>query len=187
MYQHILDVAAALFYKYGIRAVGIDRIIAEAEIAKATLYRHFRSKEELIIAYLKARQVNALANLDSCIETAGQDPLARACAPFSHLANKISADFRGCAFLIAVAEHEDIPQVRQAVAAYKDEVRKLFAGALTGIDPSVQLTLSKQLTMLYDGALATVMVRRSAEDVLVALDCARELVTSYLQRSSRIV
>lgn len=179
MYQHILATAALLFYKYGIRAVGVDRIIAEAEIAKATLYRHFRSKEDLIIAYLKARHVKALAHLQACVEAAGDDPVTRACAPFEQLAVKISADFRGCAFLIAVAEHEDIPEVRQAVLAYKDEVRELFATALCQQDPAAHAALARQLTLLYDGALATVMVRRNADDVWAARDCARDLAALH--------
>ena len=60
MKEHILNVATGLFYREGLRAVGIDRIIAEAGIAKATLYRHFATKEQLIADYLRSRHVLTL-------------------------------------------------------------------------------------------------------------------------------
>jgi AcrR family transcriptional regulator len=193
MHQHILDVAAKLFYKNGLRAVGVDRIIAEAGIAKATLYRHFRTKEELIVAYLEARHLESLARLEKEIEAAGDDRLARACAPFEALEKKISGNFHGCAFLRAVAEHEDLPAIRRAVILYKDGVRELFhvaiaggpaVGGKTGAVDEAENTrnrdLGNSLALLYDGALATVMVRRHGAGARIARDCAAALVTLAL-------
>jgi AcrR family transcriptional regulator len=55
LHEHVLDVASDLFYRRGIGAVGVDAIVAGAGIAKMTLYQHFRSKEELILAFLRRR------------------------------------------------------------------------------------------------------------------------------------
>ena len=63
--DRIIDVSSALFYSEGIRGVGIDRIIDASGVAKATLYKHFRSKDELVVAYLKSRHQRVIESLKS--------------------------------------------------------------------------------------------------------------------------
>lgn len=66
--DQILNAAGTLFYREGIRAVGIDRIIEEADVAKATLYRHFPSKDHLVAAYLKARHERVIRALQDVVD-----------------------------------------------------------------------------------------------------------------------
>src|SRR5271167_4150273 len=70
--QRILETADRLFYKDGLRAVGIDRIIAEAEVAKMSLYKHFPSKDDLILAVLKYREEKTLEFFRAAMERHGQ-------------------------------------------------------------------------------------------------------------------
>src|SRR6478609_6869160 len=70
--QRILETADRLFYQEGVRAVGIDRIIAEAEVAKMSLYNHFPSKDDLILAVLKYREENVLEFFRSAMERHGK-------------------------------------------------------------------------------------------------------------------
>ncbi|WP_144114150.1 TetR/AcrR family transcriptional regulator [Paraburkholderia sp. BCC1886] len=176
MRDHILDTAAKLFYRHGLRAVGVDRIIEEAGIAKATLYKHFRTKETLIVAYLASRHRFALDAMTFAVESAGTDLVARASAPFNWLQSRVSDDFRGCAFLLAVAEHENSPEIRAVAVQHKDAVRDLFASAVAGLGRAAARDMARQLALLYDGALAAVIVRRNDDGVVLARKCAAALV-----------
>jgi AcrR family transcriptional regulator len=132
--ERILEVASGLFFREGIRAVGIDRIIAEADIAKATLYRHFPSKEDLVLAYRPRQQIAVI--FERLSEKAG-DP-----------------EFRGCAFALAVAEHGEAEKILALARLHKREV----AQVLTGIARAAALPdhdqVGSHLALLYDGALA---------------------------------
>lgn len=169
--EQILTTAGALFYKEGIRAVGVDRIIAEANVAKATLYRHFPSKDHLVEAYLRQRHERVMRSLEDAMTTV---PGAREqiALIFERLFEKAdSQEFRGCAFALAVAEHGDSDRVVAVAREHKNAVRDIFhailahAGAASG-QPAAHLAL------LYEGALATVAVGRDPQAILVARDCA---------------
>src|SRR6188474_2717380 len=93
--DQILTTAGALFYSEGIRAVGIDRIIEEAKVAKATLYRHFPSKDHLVAAYLKDRHDRVIRSLHEALETE-QVPRSQLKLIFERLYDKAdSPEFRG--------------------------------------------------------------------------------------------
>ncbi|MDF3837438.1 helix-turn-helix domain containing protein [Cupriavidus basilensis] len=117
--ERILDTAARLFYQDGLRATGIDRIIAESGVAKMSLYRHFASKNELIAAFLQRRHESWMAWFEQEVEarfaaSPGLDVIADALAGWFD-----GGDFRGCAFINAVAEagaSGEGSQVAQSVA-----------------------------------------------------------------------
>ncbi|TWB49029.1 TetR family transcriptional regulator [Rhizobium sp. ERR 922] len=169
--DHILASAGALFYREGIRAVGIDRIIDETKVAKATLYRHFPSKDHLVAAYLKDRHERVVRSLDAVFAEAA-NPRDQLNLIFERLHEKAdSPEFRGCAFALAVAEHGDSERVVAVARNHKATVRHLFASLMTragveAVQPAAHLCL------LYEGALATVAVGRDPQAVLTARDCA---------------
>src|SRR5579863_5068593 len=102
--ERLLDAASELFYAEGIQSVGIDRVIERAGVAKASLYRTFGSKEELVCAYLDARHEQTLGGLRSAV-TATEDPLERVLAVFDAQGRMFqTAGFHGCAFTAAAAE-----------------------------------------------------------------------------------
>src|ERR1700760_4093697 len=98
----LVGTAWRLFYRDGYHAVGIDTVLAEAGVAKMTLYKHFPSKEDLIAAVLDRRSSDLRAGLERAIEAAGRSPAKRLLAIFDAFdALFQSADFNGCAFIKA--------------------------------------------------------------------------------------
>src|SRR4051812_32457920 len=83
--DRLLATAWRLFYQEGYRAVGIDTLLAEAGVAKMTLYNHFVSKEELIVAVLEKRSLDLLATVDASIAKAGRSPTRQLAAVFDGL------------------------------------------------------------------------------------------------------
>lgn len=150
--RRLLDTATRLFYAEGIRAVGIDRIIAEAGVAKATFYNHFPSKDELVVAYIKEQDRlgrEAVAALPK------QPPREMIAAIMGRISEAVVAGgWRGCPFLNAAAEYPDpTSPVRQAIDArrawYHASLRDLLAAAG---DPAPSVTASL-LVALSDGLL----------------------------------
>ncbi|MGK9052560.1 TetR/AcrR family transcriptional regulator [Neorhizobium petrolearium] len=169
--DQILTTAGALFYREGIRAVGIDRIIEEANVAKATLYRHFPSKDHLVAAYLQARHERVIRSLQEVVDTQS-DARDQIKLIFERLYEKAdSPEFRGCAFALAVAEHGDSERVVSVARTHKAMVRDIFAGVMARASSRPDQAAA-HLSLLYEGALATVAVGRDPKAVLVARDCA---------------
>lgn len=169
--DQILTAASTLFYREGIRAVGIDRIIEEANVAKATLYRHFPSKDHLVAAYLQARHDRVIRSMQDVMDTA-ITPREKIERIFERLHEKAdSPEFRGCAFALAVAEHDDSERVVSIARTHKAMVRDIFA-AVMSMAGARSRQAAAHLSLLYEGALATVAVGRDRTAILVARDCA---------------
>jgi AcrR family transcriptional regulator len=150
--RRLLDTATRLFYAEGIRAVGIDRIIAEAGVAKATFYSHFPSKDDLVLAYIGEQD---RIGRDAVAALPKQPPRKLLAAVLGRISTAaVAGDFRGCPFLNAAAEYPD-PQspVRQAIDArrawYHGVLRKLL---VEDGDPTPSVTASL-LVALSDGLL----------------------------------
>lgn len=121
----ILETASRLFYQHGLRGVGIDRIIAESGVAKMSFYRHFPAKDDLIRAYLEGRHRRWLAGFQARL--AARPPELAAVADIL-LAWAAEPDYRGCAFINAVAEvGEGIAGVAAIARAHKDDLQRLLA------------------------------------------------------------
>ena len=115
--QHILDVAGDLFFRSGYRAVGVDTIVERTGLAKMTLYRHFPSKDDLIVAYLE--QVNRLfwEWFEEAAQSAGGEPRERLLAVFGALGKLVaSPKCHGCAFLMAASEFPELDRPGHRVA-----------------------------------------------------------------------
>jgi AcrR family transcriptional regulator len=169
--HQILTAAGALFYSEGIRAVGIDRIIDEAKVAKATLYRHFPSKDHLVAAYLQERHDRVIGSLHEALKME-EIPRNQLKLIFERLYEKAdSPEFRGCAFALAVAEHGESERVISVARTHKKMVADIFRDIMSRVDVKVDQTAA-HLALLYEGALATVAVGRDPRAVLVARDCA---------------
>lgn len=152
--RRLLDTATHLFYTEGIRAVGIDRIIAEAGVAKATFYNHFPSKDDLVLAYIEEQD---RLGRDAVSALPEQPPRAIIAAIMGRISDAVTAGgWRGCPFLNAAAEYPDpASPVRLAIDArrawYHDSLRKLLAA---DGDPAPSVTASL-LVALSDGLLET--------------------------------
>ena len=151
----LLDTAGDLFYRDGYHAVGIDTILAEAGLAKMTLYHHFSSKEELIIAALERRGRKISAAIGAALEEAGPSPRKRLLALFDwHEQWFGSKDFNGCAFIRAVGEYpEPKSPIHQAVIRQKQAGRDRLEVLLTEIGVSSPGKMAIQVHMLLEGAI----------------------------------
>jgi AcrR family transcriptional regulator len=169
--DQILTAVATLFYREGIRAVGIDRIIEEAKVAKATLYRHFPSKDHLVAAYLEDRHNRVIRSLREVLNEA-EAPRDQIRLIFERLHEKAdSPEFRGCAFALAVAEHDNSERVVSVARTHKKTVKDIFRSIMSKADVGADHPAA-HLSLLYEGALATVAVERDPNAVLIARDCA---------------
>jgi AcrR family transcriptional regulator len=160
--EHVLNVAKDLFYWHGIRAVGVDRVAAEAGIAPTTLYRLFDSKEDLVDAYLERADTAYRAWFDETTRRDGRSPSERILALFDGLIEQVQPDrCRGCPFLIALTEFPDadVSSHRKA-AATKVWVRARFdalAAELAATHPVADPSaLADHLMLLFEGVYATV-------------------------------
>ncbi len=153
--DHLMATAWRLFYRDGLRAVGIDTILAEAGVAKMTLYNHFASKEELIIAILEKRDLEFRASLMDRVATAGPDPVQRLLAIFDwHEGWFGSEGFKGCVFIRAVSEYPDPAHpIHQAAWRHKVAVKAALTELCAAAEAKDAEALAETLSFLIDGAI----------------------------------
>ena len=180
MRDYILSVAGRLFYEFGLRAIGIDRVIAEAGIAKATLYRHFPTKELLIATYLSRRSEEVIVTLEAQLKNQPAVAEMRVNALFDALAVLARDGFRGCAFVRAISEYLASDEIRAVVKRHKHGVRSLLGRelCLSANAANEDGALLEGIFLLYEGALSTAMIYKTDEGVLAAQQAALRLLKS---------
>lgn len=150
--QRLLDTATRLFYAEGIHAVGIDRIIAEAGVAKATFYNHFPSKDDLVLAYIEDQDRIGREAVDGLPKRPPREAIA---AILGRISQAVSGgNWRGCPFLNAASEYPDPDSpVRQAINARRSWYNDALSQLLTADgDPTPSVTASL-LVAVSDGLL----------------------------------
>jgi AcrR family transcriptional regulator len=153
--SRLLGTASRIFYAEGIHAVGIDRIVAEAQVTRATLYRHFPGKDDLILAYLTEADQAIRAQVETVVAGGLRaDETVRGIS--RGIADGIrSSGFRGCAFLNAVAEYPDPDHpVHKAVLVHRAWFLETIAGLLARIRKQSADAAARHYVMLRDGAMA---------------------------------
>ncbi|WP_399880117.1 TetR/AcrR family transcriptional regulator [Streptomyces sp. BBFR51] len=153
--SRLLKTAGQVFYAEGIHSVGVDRIVAEAQVTRATFYRHFPSKETLVVAYLAEADRAMRGQVDAAV--AAKLPAADTIRALSaSIAQSIqSPDFRGCAFLNAVAEYPDADHpVHMAVLAHRQWFLDTLIGLLARIEEQSAEPAAHHYVMMRDGAMA---------------------------------
>ena len=172
----LVETADRLFYAEGVRAVGIDRVIAEAGVAKATLYAHFPGKDDLILAVLQHRDRAVMAYFEEAVgRRSGGDPVA---ALFDALkAWFASPDFRGCAFQNATVELAD-PAHPAAVYARQQKQRfhAFLRGVIAGAVGRGQASAVPGVLLLVEGAVVMALVTGTAEPADAARAAAEVLL-----------
>lgn len=166
--QHVVDTAYSLFKRDGFHATGIDRIIAEADIAKMTMYRHFPSKDELIVAVLEHRAARFERQLDRLAATADTAELKIATILDWHERWFRDPDFHGCLFAHALAEFGDPDHpVFKAASRQKNGLRARLRAILEEeMPPERAGGVATALLMLIEGA--TLMAQMGEADAAVA-------------------
>jgi AcrR family transcriptional regulator len=171
--ERILDTAYDLFSKHGTRAVGVDRIIAEAGTAKMTLYRNFASKDELIVAFLAVREERWTRGwLQAEVERRAQDPAERLLAIFDVFGEWFEReDFEGCSFINVMLELSDRDDPgRVASVQHLSVIREFLAGLAAAAGVEDPEAFAHQWHILMKGSI----VAAAEGDARAALR-AREL------------
>ncbi len=158
--DQLVETALDLFARHGFHATGIDTILESAGVAKMTLYKHFRSKEELILAALRLRDERWRNQFMRGVEARAKDPKDRLLAMFDQLATWLSDDaFFGCMFINASAEYADHSDPIHAASA---EHKRLVIQYVQNIAEQAGATdpgkLATQLCMLMEGAIVNTQV-----------------------------
>lgn len=151
--ERLLDTADRLFYREGVRAVGIDRVLAEAGAAKASLYSHFGCKDDLVAAHVERRITDARAKIEAYVD--GIPPADRALRFFDWVVEWARApDFRGCPLHHIVAELSDPKHPARAVAAKQREwMHARFLEWVRAAGAPNPAATAGALVVLFDGAI----------------------------------
>lgn len=179
--QHIIETAADLFYHNGYNLTGINEVIETAGVAKATLYNHFRSKEELCVAFLEHMNAGFIRDLNAYLD--GQEAgSARLLGLFDFLHNLYTADgFNGCWCINTVAElPRDDARIRTEIRNHKTAFLRLIesrvAAALPAQTPKDHIQIARQIYLLYEGAVSESHLHGEAWPIQTAQQtCARLL------------
>jgi len=176
---HLMATAWRLFYRDGYRVVGIDTILAEAGVAKMTLYNHFPSKEDLIVAVLEKRDLEIRAGLLAAVEASGRSPTRRLLGVFDWLDGWFASDdFKGCAFIRALSEYpEPDHPIHRTAWRHKQAVIAMLAELAAAAGAKNPAGLAETLSLLIDGAI----IATHATGSTVPSSAARAAATNLLK------
>ncbi|MEU3626939.1 TetR family transcriptional regulator [Amycolatopsis coloradensis] len=158
--ERLLQAAEELFYAEGIRAVGVERLLAVSGVGRASFYRHFASKDDLVITTVRNYSRTWLAWLAGTVTARDEDPLA----VFDALAERFAAaDYRGCVSINTMVEAADpnIP-THQVAADHKTALTAYIRGLLDARGHTDTQALAEQFVLLIDGSIVTALRDRTA-------------------------
>jgi AcrR family transcriptional regulator len=180
--DHLVGTALTLFSKYGYHATGIDRILAESGVAKMTLYKHFRSKDELILAALRRRDEEFCRWFQAEVETRAATHRERILTVFDVLEGWFKdPDFNGCCFIHAAGEYarKDDP-IHVAAAEHKARIQAYLREIAQAAGADDADDVARQLMLLVDGAIVAAHVSGDAAGARGARTLAEALLVGRL-------
>ncbi|ROP63520.1 MULTISPECIES: TetR/AcrR family transcriptional regulator [unclassified Curtobacterium] len=176
-YERAVATADRLFYEQGIHAVGVDQIAAAADISKASLYTHFRTKDDLVVGYLTGRSTAWQEHVAAELPSRGETARDRLLAVFDMLGEWfVLPGYHGCPFINAEAEYGEGHPTHEVTLAHRDWVRQLFEGLLTEAGHDDPTGTALQLCLLYDGAMASAQADATRPWAAAARSAAGRLV-----------
>lgn len=183
VHSRILKAARRCFYRDGITATGVDTLAAEAGVSKRTLYKHFRSKDGLVTAYLQRREEQWRGRLSEGLEEAGDEPIERLLAYVRGYGQATEEDdFRGCGFINAAAELADVDHPALSVVRGSiDHVEQGLRHILEDAGVTDRDRLAAQILLILEGAVTVAGIRRSHDAFTVAEAAVIDLVRPHLR------
>jgi AcrR family transcriptional regulator len=171
--ERIMQAATRLFHLQGYQATGINQVIAEADVARASLYQHYESKEKLCVAYLNRRHDHWFAGLKAFTEKE-KDPKQKILAAFDFLYSMNKKEkYRGCAFLNILSEVTDKDkELMSIIQNHKNEVREYLGGMMTA-----DKALKNHIYLLFESAIMESKLFKNQWPV----NEAKKIVTRLLQ------
>jgi AcrR family transcriptional regulator len=186
--ERIISAANALFYNDGIRGVSVDAVAEKAGVTKRTLYYHFRSKDDLVAAYLAGRDQPNLALFRSWFSVADGGLPDKVEAIFRHLARSARhPKWKGCGFLRTSAELANMPghPAMKIGAAHKKKFEAWLRATFEAEGIAEPLRLARQILLLLDGSFAVVLLHRDASYMETAGEAAASLTAAAMARRRR--
>ena len=187
--ERIISAANALFYGEGIRAVSVDAIAAKAGLTKRTLYYHFRSKDDLVAAYLAGRDQPNLALFRKWFGEARGALPEKVEAIFRNLARSAAhPKWKGCGFLRTSAELANLPghPAIKIGAAHKKKFEHWLRATFEAEGIGEPLRLARQILLLLDGSFAVVLLQRDPSYMETAGQAAHSLTAAALAARRRV-
>lgn len=178
MRDALIDAATELFYAEGLRAVSVDKVIERAGTTKVTFYRHFKSKDDLVVAHLELRAQQERDGIEAAIAAAEGD----ADRVFQLIAEELGTltclqGFRGCPFINAAAEYPDAQSaVRTTIDAHRAWCKATFRSIVEPLAPADARGLADDLMLIRDGAM-----------VAGYLDDADAVAASFLRSARALI
>lgn len=175
--ERILDTAFRLFYAHGPRGVGVDTVIAQSGVAKATLYKHFPRKDDLTLAYLDKVDQAWFGQLRAAARAAGDAPRDQLVGMFDALGSAGRREgYHGCAFINTAAESGAGTDVHARAVEHKNVVRVWVSDLARRAGAADPELLGRQLTLLVDGGLAAGVLDADSAAPLAAKAAAKTLI-----------
>ncbi len=180
--EQLIETALKLFARQGFHAVGIDTILEQSGVAKKTLYNHFKSKEELILAVLRYYDERFRNHFMRAVEAKTPDPVQRLSALFDVAEDWFRQDdFHGCLFVGAAGEY---PEADTAIRQTCKESKKSVFGFITKLAAEAGAQnpdrLAQQLVLLLEGAVSMAKIHRSPVSAAQAKEAAQPLIKNAL-------
>lgn len=181
--DHLVDTALDIFCQEGFHATGIDKILDKAGVARMTLYNHFKSKDELILAALRRRDEIFRNWFMRAVERRASKPQDRLLAIFDALEEWFTEkDFAGCIFINASAEFaEPDDPIHMAASEHKMLVLKYFRELTFAADIADHETLANELVLLAEGAIIMAYVAGDRNVATKAKSAARKLIQAAVR------
>ena len=172
--ERIIDTASRLFYSQGYNSTGINQVIKEADVAKASLYQHFPSKEDLLVEYLRISSRATSKALNAVVKKHTK-PKEKVLSLFDFLITfSRQNNFQGCNFLnVATEIPKDNEKVKALIRNEKNNIRGLFSDILK---PLGKQNLADELYLLFDAALISSKVYGDVWPVKAARSAAKKLL-----------
>jgi AcrR family transcriptional regulator len=186
--DRLLDAAATLFDREGIRAVGVDRLIAEADVARASLYQNFGSKDALVVAWLSRQDEADRDRYSRAVRRDGADPLRRIRTMFELAVTSTGRrHYRGCLYVNALTEFPDQGHpIHEVITEHRRWQRTELADAARQAGAAEPDAVAERIQLLYDGGLVGAKTTHSTEPIRMAERMALDIVDSGRRPGARV-
>ena len=178
--QRILDTASTLFYERGVRAVGVDLVVEQSGVAKTSLYRHFRTKDDLVVAFLEREDRSFWGQWDEVAARHAGDPVAELEAHLRWVAKRLArANYRGCPQINVAAEFAEAEHPARGVSReHMQALRKRLTELARALGAARPAELGAQLGLLINGAFVSSSMIAPDEATRVLLASGRALLAA---------
>ena len=182
--DELVQKALKAFYRNGFHATGMDMLATETGVSKTSIYKHFRTKEDLILAALRLRDENFRNWLYRRLEELADNPRDQLIALFDALQEWFEQpEFRGCMFIKAASEYQDADHpIHQQSAEHKRLLQRHFAGLADNAGFRAPDDVARKLLLLKEGAIVTAQFGHTDRPATDAKQAAADLIDASKMR-----